>query len=547
MLKKHLLNLTTKNKFALSCFTILMIYLLPNWLFWEGSQYLIHDNLDSNVVWYKNLAESGNMFSYADDAIIPQTLGGLSRIFYPSELSIMTLLYLVFSPFVAYNLNILILHLIAFIGMYLLISSSKLLKGDSSEIIAWGVALCFSLIPFWPSGGLTIAGQPLLIWAILNIYRSRRSTASWGVVLMFPFYSSLVLGNLFLYLSLGFLFLTYSIRLRQLNLKVLLAFVVLLSLSILIEHRLFSLFIDGIPTQRDTWLEKEATLNLNGLIGVSIQMLLKGQYHFFGRIFPIIPIVSLIGFLVASKKVKKYMMFFLGLAVVFSVIRVSRSFSLVVDNAPFFSKFNPRFHSMLPFLWFLILTLALCAVHEYHRLGRYFVGFAIVAVVITNLFNLFTKDFQGSEFLENSFYFTFIAPEDNSASSIADYYQTDQFSMLKSQIGLVDSYVACVGIIPEVAQYNGYKTLGGYYPVWPLDYCQRIKKLKNTMGFSCDRRCYFTKEDIERDGFSVEELAALNCSTILSNTRITSLRSNFEETNIETDAQSFFIYKLNTH
>ena len=50
----------SKNAFIIIALSILGIYLLPYYYNIENSKFLIHDNLDSNVVWFKNLAESVN-------------------------------------------------------------------------------------------------------------------------------------------------------------------------------------------------------------------------------------------------------------------------------------------------------------------------------------------------------------------------------------------------------------------------------------------------------------------------------------------------------
>lgn len=538
------MNFIMQHRIVLTCLTILMIYLMPNWLFLESAQYLIHDNLDSNVVWYKNLAESGSMFSYADDAIIPQTLGGLPRIYAPSELNILHLFYFFFTPLVAYNINILLLHFIAFIGMYLLIRDSKITSSVSSEYITLGVALCFSLLPFWPSGGITIAGQPLLIWAILNVYFKRNSVVSWSVVVLFPFYSSFILGNLFFFLTMGIVFLVHSVVTRRLNRRVIIVFVTFLTLTVLVDQRLIQIFLEGVPVHRDTWLTGESSLNFNGLIGVSIQMLFKGHYHFFGRIFPIIPIISFIGFIVAPKRLKKYMLTFFSLALLFSVIRVSRDYSLVVEYFPFFQKFNPRFHSMLPILWFLIFTLAVYSLTEYKKWGRYlsFVGF--LSFVGASFFNLFSSDYAGSKYLENSFYYTFIDQKSENATSFTEFYKSDEFSLLETYLGRHDSYIICVGIAPEIAQFNGYKTLGGYYAIWPLSYCTEINELKNKNGEGCSSRFYFSSEDIENEAFSTSKMKEFNCTLILSKVEIRNPKINITRLNVENGNESFFIYQV---
>ena len=54
--------------------------------------------------------------------------------------------------------------------MYLLVGYLLKTK-DNKGLISALVALAFSIIPFWPSGGLTVAGQPLLLYSFLNLIK----------------------------------------------------------------------------------------------------------------------------------------------------------------------------------------------------------------------------------------------------------------------------------------------------------------------------------------------------------------------------------------
>ena len=85
------------------------------------------------------------------------------------------------------------------LGMYLL--ARFLLRDNEKEnknLISTIIALMFSLIPFWPTGELTVAGQPLLLFSFLNLINKRNRILSWSVIFFFPFFSSLHLGNIFL-------------------------------------------------------------------------------------------------------------------------------------------------------------------------------------------------------------------------------------------------------------------------------------------------------------------------------------------------------------
>ena len=181
---------------------LLLVYFSPL-LFLESSKYLMHDNLDSNLVWYKNLAESGKMFANGN-SIVDNMMLGIPRACYPTEWSVDHLMYLIFPAQIAYNFNYFFLHLVAFIGMRLMLKDFV----SKSPVIYNFVALSFAFIPFWPSGYLTVAGLPFLCYALLKIFKDQSKPLHWCIILCFPFFSSLLFGNLFSFpiLFLFFLF-----------------------------------------------------------------------------------------------------------------------------------------------------------------------------------------------------------------------------------------------------------------------------------------------------------------------------------------------------
>lgn len=110
------------NKWLFLAFLVLAIYLSPNIFFPNEAHFLIHDNLDSNVVWYKNLIESGTIFE-AKMEIVLNSLIGLPRVCYPPAFNFIIILVWVFPPLLAYNLNIISLHCVAFFSMYVFTNS----------------------------------------------------------------------------------------------------------------------------------------------------------------------------------------------------------------------------------------------------------------------------------------------------------------------------------------------------------------------------------------------------------------------------------------
>src|SRR5699024_11801764 len=134
----------------------------------------VHDNLDSNIVWYKLLSESGMIFS-SPDATLPQIINGLPRSALQSAFDGVVWLYVLFEPFTAYTINQTIMRFVAFLGMFVLLKRDVL--GDKDEpIISVGVALGFAMLPYWPSGALSIVGLPLALHIFLTIKRDGTHT-----------------------------------------------------------------------------------------------------------------------------------------------------------------------------------------------------------------------------------------------------------------------------------------------------------------------------------------------------------------------------------
>lgn len=498
---------------------VLLVYLAPNLFLLKEAKFLIYDNLDSSLLWYKNLAESGEMFGKST-AIIPQTLGGIPRGFYPSEWSILQILYFLFPAFIAYNLNIIIIHLLAYLGM-LLLSRNYLLNDPKNDWLSPGIALCFALLPFWPSGGLTVAGQPLLLWALLNILNGKNAGIHWLIVGGFPFYSSLILGNIFLLLAIGLVFLLYSIRQQKIHGLFVLALFIFSFCSVIAEYRLFILnLFEQVSSHRDNLLESEGILSPRGLFFVTIIIFFKGHHHFFGRVFPVLPFITALGFWFANHAKRKLLVSLLSLVLLFGFLGVVRDQYFIAENFYLLFKINPRFYSLLTILWFLIFAFSIGILIKNWEQGRFLTATAFILLVLINFFNLFDQDHYEARQLENSFYHTFINRESKRTSTFADFYKPELFSKIKENLGEIEGYVACFGFYPEVAQYNGYSTLGGYYVLYPLSYCEKINEIKNAPVRKCHNRCYFRYDDLENQGFSFKKMQELNAFTVFSTEKI---------------------------
>src|SRR5699024_9509174 len=92
------------NKLLILACLVIVAYLLPYYVLGEDMHIRVHDNLDSNIVWYKLLSESRMVFSLPDNTL-PQVINGLPRSALASGLDAAVWLYVVFEPFTAYTIS----------------------------------------------------------------------------------------------------------------------------------------------------------------------------------------------------------------------------------------------------------------------------------------------------------------------------------------------------------------------------------------------------------------------------------------------------------
>lgn len=93
-----------------------------------------------------------------------------------SGLNLIMLLYKLLDPFSAYLVNHILVHSTAFFGMYLFCCNYLLMdeiKNANHIFICFGVSLAFGILPFYDMYGLSIAGQPLLLYSFLNLLNDK--------------------------------------------------------------------------------------------------------------------------------------------------------------------------------------------------------------------------------------------------------------------------------------------------------------------------------------------------------------------------------------
>jgi hypothetical protein len=454
---------------------LLLVYFFPIVFMSNQALYLIHDNLDSNVVWYKNLAESGLMFK---KGTLDFTMGEIPRDCFPSEWSVDRLLYLFLDAQTAYSVNYILIHLLGFIGMRFLIKHYIALNSQIYNL----VALAFGMLPFWVSGGITVAGLPLLVYALLNVFKNNSTKWDWLIIILFPLYSSLVFGNAFTFPFL-LLFWLGGLKIGKWEFKNLhlFPFLFLFLITLLVENRLIMLLFSGFESNRLTDVASvENYMNIKGIIGSTILAFVFGHYHFHSLhvMIALISIVYIVFCLFTKKinQVKEVTMLMVVLAGFSFILLFLNNYDLKSLFGKDFPRISLRLWVWFPFLWYVIFAFVLKNMQK-NGIKKLTNLFLITQVIFVMLL-IYPKDYFGSRYAENIFANTILHKKSEEQSQWKTYYRVLEFEKIKREIPDIIEYKSVrIGILPEILQYNGLKTIEGYYSYYPIEKFRQVKQI----------------------------------------------------------------------
>lgn len=452
----------------LAALAVLAVFLAPLFVLGEDAHLRVHDNLDSNIAWYKVLHESGQWFG-KPDAVIPQVINGLPRGAYGTEFSGLLLLHRLFPSMLAYAISQAVTRLFAFLGMYVLLRDHLVPEPGAWPIRVF-VALAFALTPFWPSGMLSTLGQPLALWAFLSIRAGRAAPRHWTALALLPFYASFVLGFFFFLVLMGLLWLRDAIAGRRLNLPFFAALSLMTGLFLLIEYRLvLSLVLSGEPTSRNEFVSSR--LGLWRSVRLAVKNFVLGHHHAatIHTVF-ILPVLLLVFYLVIGERrrdrTERRFLALFGLNAALSVwyaFWFHKAWQPLKETVRLFNTFNfARFHFLRPLVIYAGFALGLSLLRRRGRSGRRIVALALAGQVL--LAFAFNEEVLFERLGEPTF---------------RQFYAERQFAAIRERIGLPqDAYrVASIGLHPAIAQYNGFYTLDTYNNFYPLSYKHRFRRI----------------------------------------------------------------------
>lgn len=458
---------TTRNLIIVALL-IIVSYLLPYYILGEDTHIRVHDNLDSNIVWYKLLAESGMIFA-SPDTMMPQIINGLPRSALPSGLDGAVWLYVLFKPFTAYTISQTLMRFVAFYGMYLLLRKNVLQK-TTHPVIAVGVALLYAILPFWPSGALSVAGLPLALHIFLTIRKQGRRIPwyYWLYLFVMAFFSSFILTFFFFLSIMGILWLVDWIRTKRFNTPFFLSIAGMTGIYMIKNYMLiYAMFIESdFVSHRD--MMDLGHKNFSETMELFRENFIESHTHVIDLHQYIILPVILIALAVAlfRKLDVRLLLGLLAANVLFSAIYALwywEGMRVLKDSFMIFNTFNfGRFHFLKPLLWYMMFAIALTILWKSFRFSRIF----LIILIVVQCGLLFSK----TEELKYS---------DLEKPTFKEFYATELFDDIEDYIGkdVEDFRVVSVAMHPTIAQYNGFYTLDTYNNTFPYEYKEKFEKI----------------------------------------------------------------------
>ena len=469
---------------------ILILYLSPLFILGQNAHILIHDNLDSNVVWFKILAESGHIFGSLD-AMIPNIMNGLPRDCLGSEFSVILWLYYLLGPFTAYIVNITVMHFIAFIGMYLLLKS-HFLRDEKYEIIIVGAALAFALLPFWPSGGLSIAGQPLVLYAFLNIRANLSTKKDWLILLFIPFYSSFIVSFVFFLFAMGMLWIYDTVKTKRINYPFFIAIALMTSIFVIVEYRLiYDMLLNSGYVSHRVELSGDVLSGVGAITAIktSVYNFIFGQYHAVSlqQYFIGLSVATAVIIILLKKLREDLLIILLVITAAISLFYGFWSWEGLIPLKEQFILFRTfqfgRFHWLHPLLWYVIFALALKVVFDNRKYGKQ------IAIILILLQIGFLFCYSGGSVQSGG-----IGIIQSEGLTYEEFYSEDLFHDIANYIGepQANYRVVSIGLFPSIAQYNGFYTLDSYQANYPLEYKHEFRRIiEKELDKNDELRVYF--------------------------------------------------------
>lgn len=477
-----------------------LIQMLPVLLLGDGAYIRIHDTLEGELHWYHMLNLSGTGLSLSLDTVIPQIMNGLPRFTTHAPFQLTFWFMHLFGIYSGYLLNKLLLLIIAYVGMHRLISY---LYPETSARVPVLMGVTYAWIPFYPVFGASFAGLPLMVYCVWKILDRSAKPLHYILLLIFPFYASIVWAAPSL-LLVFFVLTCYRSYRSGFWLTPWLVQGLLVIAFLAANYFLLMSWIappEGFVSHREAYdIALFEPFELSGSIFATLYSIFLGHYHigtfFTGLIWSVFLVASLKGKLSRTE-----------LLLAMSVLAISvfvGFYPLVIEwFAPYLSLVETfrfeRIHLLLPMLYLLIFASGIRSLEVLAGWRRTLAFILVAQLLITVSLN--------DEFIHNMRHLTGFETKPNYKT----YYDEPLMQDIMDYIGEEASTyrVVHLGINAAIGQHSGFHSLDALQSVYELEHkaaFARIIQPELDKSAVLDRyftlwgnRCYLFSSELGRE------------------------------------------------
>lgn len=457
-------------------FVFVLAYITPFLFLGENAYIRIWDNLDSNVAHYQALK---NPVSLAGIDYLP-ILGGIPMESQHFSFGLSALLAKWLPPYWAIVVNIFLIKLTAFLGLFLLLYYYVIPASSYKKFICVLAALLFAAVPFHEDYGISSAGIPLLFYAFTNLFRHKQYFGSFLLIGYYAFYSSLVLSGWVCGLVVCIVIVAQWIQEKKFPWVAFVGICFFAIIYILRDFTLFkSLFSPGFVSHREEFAMNSTFMNALQNTG---SILVHSQDH--AGTFR--PLLILIPFLIIwLLHFKNHQLRNSAMILAILTLSIFAGFFLEGHGSlPLVRSFQfSRFYFLLPGLCFVLLAEVL---YWLSQKGKILGILLVLMILLAN----FSDDSEAKSNLKR------MAGINDGKPGFAQFYDTKLFEQIKSDLSydITRDRVLCIGMYPSVPEFNGLWTLDSYYQSYPLEYKHRfLQVIEKELEKSEDNYRYFTE------------------------------------------------------
>ena len=458
--------------------------------FGDKLYFAVNDNLDSNIALMKVFRDNN---CWIDRTSPIPILGGVEREVLNCGYTIAYINYWLFDTQTAYFLNFIESIAISVLGFYFTgISCRKLTGKDISQNMFCVVGILYSLLGFWPSAVIGFSLIPWWALMILELYRTKKWWISLFSLPLLYNISGPLLGVFLIFYSFLF-FLIVSVRNKKISREILVSFIIISVIFVLLNS---GIILDAFRQSDDTIksLSKNEEMVYNDSIKQCIKRLRNvlfvndhySLYHSDISAFKFTALPVIYFFFVLFNLARKKMKVGKDFLIVYNLTICAlfcNAFAVAFDNCKVFRhviSFLPGF-SFSRFLWLSPFIISIALILIIHYLCRKGYKIASVCLLLFVLIGIIKEPDSGWNSMYNMIHQSYSINVSNlevrGEVRWNDYYAPDLFEEIKEDIDYNNEWVVSYAFEPSILQYNGFKTLDGYYSNYSKDYKSKWEKM----------------------------------------------------------------------